>query len=156
MSLHVSVLLIIITPCCKRINLFLGVFCAREDADPTQVIKWIEGFNMCRQWGLFIGALYLYPLKARLYSQLLHRLPGMADVVGAVRLWRHLARCNTVTKNKGESLSTSREWCKCFGFFLGEQAVETKPCFLCSPWVSGWSQRTDSKSKWGKHFLLPL
>lgn len=32
---------------------------------------------------------HLYPLEARLYPQLLHRPPSVADVVGAVSLRRH-------------------------------------------------------------------
>lgn len=49
-----------------------------------------------------IVALYLYPLDACLYSQLLHRPPGMGDVIGAVSLRRHPGQISTAMKNKKE------------------------------------------------------
>lgn len=38
---------------------------------------------------------HLYPLDARLYSQLLHRPPSVVDVVGAVSLRRHGGEIDT-------------------------------------------------------------
>ncbi|TMS09883.1 Growth arrest and DNA damage-inducible protein GADD45 alpha [Larimichthys crocea] len=52
----------------------------------------------------FIVALYLYPLNARLYSQLLHRPPGMSDVIGTVSLRRHPGQINTATKKNKEKV----------------------------------------------------
>lgn len=52
----------------------------------------------CSPW--FIVALYLYPLDARLYSQLLHCSPGMGDIIGAVSLRRHPGQRNTAMEKK--------------------------------------------------------
>lgn len=45
---------------------------------------------------------HLYPLEARLYSQLLHRPPSVVDVVGAVRLRRHGGEINSAGRGEGK------------------------------------------------------
>lgn len=76
-----------------------------------EIICWIKHHNDSRDnedaW--FIVALYLYPLNARLYSQLLHRPPGMGDVIGTVSLRRHPGRINTVMKNDREKLDNTED-----------------------------------------------
>lgn len=49
---------------------------------------------------------HLYPLDARLYSQLLHRPPSVVDVVGAVSLRRHGGEISTAGQGKGKSLTS--------------------------------------------------
>lgn len=44
---------------------------------------------------------HLYPLEARLDSQLLHRPPSVVDVVGAVRLRRHVGEINSAGRGEG-------------------------------------------------------
>lgn len=49
---------------------------------------------------------HLYPLDARLYSQLLHRSPSVVDVVGAVSLRRHGGEISTAGQEKGNALTS--------------------------------------------------
>lgn len=49
---------------------------------------------------------HLYPLDARLYSQLLHRPPSVVDVVGAVSLRRHGGEVSTVGRGKGNTVTS--------------------------------------------------
>lgn len=49
---------------------------------------------------LFNVVLYLYPLNARLYFQLLHNPPGMDNVIGTVSLRRHPGQHNTARKRQ--------------------------------------------------------
>lgn len=57
--------------------------------------------KVCRGLG------YLCPLNARLYSQLLHRPPGLGDVIGTVSLRRHPGRYNTGRGNGQSGLAVS-------------------------------------------------
>lgn len=84
-----------------------GVVWSR-DARKERVISGVFGavvHKVCRGLG------YLYPLNARLYSQLVHRPSGMGDVIGRVKLWRHPGRCNTgrCTVQSGIAVSPSTE-----------------------------------------------
>lgn len=47
---------------------------------------------------------HLYPLEARLYPQLLHRPPSVADVVGAVSLRRHGGEISTAGRGREKRL----------------------------------------------------
>lgn len=93
-----------------------GVVWSR-DARKERVISGVFGavvHKVCRGLG------YLYPLNARLYSQLVHCPSGMGNVIGRVKLWRHPGRCNTgrcnvqsgiaVSPSTEAKLSPSTDW----------------------------------------------
>lgn len=76
----------------------------RQDVYMTQDQQYLVVSATEDEDAWFTAALYLYPLNAGLYSQLLHRSSGVADVIGTVSLRRHPGQINTVMKNNKENL----------------------------------------------------
>lgn len=61
---------------------------------------------------------HLYPLDARLCSQLLHRPPSVVDVVGAVSLRRHGGEIDTARGGKGNMVTSQNITRLCYEMWV--------------------------------------
>lgn len=100
----------------------------------------------------FIVALYLYPLNARLYSQLLHRPPGMSDVIGTVSLRRHPGQINTATKKNKEKVKLFQQMKHRKLIIVNNSTLKIETIFLCT--MSYKNDRFMHCTYWTTHVLI--